>query len=107
MKEIKKIQDKMPADPFEAELLMMAEMVAGDKKKEEETDSSSDEETPYQAEENHGFGEDMLQMALKMATEYDDPNAVDLEASMQANTITPHSHPGMVSLKKQLKNFGQ
>ena len=28
LKEIKKIQDKMPADPFEAELLMMAEMVA-------------------------------------------------------------------------------
>lgn len=95
MKEIKKIQDKMPADPFEAELLMMAEMVAGDKKKEEETDSS-EEETDYHNEEITGnnFGEDIMQMALKMATEYD-PAAVDLEASMQANTITPHSHPGM------------
>lgn len=85
----------MPADPFEAELLMMAEMVAGDKKKEEETDSS-EEENDYQTEEISGnnFGEDIMQMALKMATEYD-PAAVDLEASMQANTITPHSHPGM------------
>lgn len=96
MKEIKKIQDKMPTDPFEAELLMMAEMVAGDKKKEEETDSSDDDNEQYQTEEIAGnnFGEDMLQMALKMV-EYDD-SAVDLEQSMQANTITPHSHPGMV-----------
>lgn len=43
MKEIKKIHDKMPTDPFEAELLMMAEMVAGEKKK-CESDSESDEE---------------------------------------------------------------
>lgn len=96
MKEIKKIQDKMPADPFEAELLMMAEMVAGDKKKEDETDSS-EEENDYQTEDmgsGNNFGEDIMQMALKMATEYD-PAGVDLEASMQANTITPHSHPGM------------
>uniref|UniRef100_A0A182PR73 TRASH domain-containing protein n=1 Tax=Anopheles epiroticus TaxID=199890 RepID=A0A182PR73_9DIPT len=42
MKEIKKIQDKMPTDPYEAELLMMAEMVAGDKKK-DESDSDSDD----------------------------------------------------------------
>lgn len=84
---------------------MMAEMVAGDKKKEEETESSSDEETPFQQEENNAFGEDMLQMALKMATEYDDPNAVDLEASMQTNTITPHSHPGMVRKQLQFTHF--
>lgn len=100
MKEIKKIQDKMPADPFEAELLMMAEMVAGaDKKKEEDTDSSEDE-NDWSKDQNveipgNNFGEDIMQMALKMATEYD-PAGVDLEASMQANTITPHSHPGMV-----------
>lgn len=98
MKEIKKIQDKMPADPFEAELLMMAEMVAGDKKK-EESDSGTDEENDrddFQTEtinENNAFG-DVLQMALKMATEYDDP-AVDLESAMTANTITPTSHPGL------------
>lgn len=31
---MQKIQEKIPADPFEAELLMMAEMVASDKKDE-------------------------------------------------------------------------
>lgn len=43
MKEISKIHDKMPTDPFEAELLMMAEMVAGDKKK-DQSDSDTEEE---------------------------------------------------------------
>lgn len=43
MKEIKKIQVKIPTDPFEAELLMMAEMVAGEKKV-DNTDSESDED---------------------------------------------------------------
>lgn len=94
MKEIKKIQDKMPTDPFEAELLMMAEMVAGDKKK-EDTESESDDDDDYGGEgmtENNALGEDMLQMALKMASEYEEP-AVDLESAMTANTITPSSHP--------------
>lgn len=31
---LQRIQEKIPADPFEAELLMMAEMVASDKKDE-------------------------------------------------------------------------
>lgn len=35
----------MPTDPFEAELLMMAEMVAGEKKK-AESDSESEEDAP-------------------------------------------------------------
>lgn len=43
MKEISKIHDKMPTDPFEAELLMMAEMVAGDKKK-DQSDSETDDD---------------------------------------------------------------
>lgn len=43
MKEIKKIQVKIPTDPFEAELLMMAEMVAGEKKI-DNTDSESDDD---------------------------------------------------------------
>lgn len=43
MKEIKKIQVKIPTDPFEAELLMMAEMVAGEKKI-DHTDSESDDD---------------------------------------------------------------
>lgn len=98
MKEIKKIQDKMPADPFEAELLMMAEMVAGESKKEEDTDSSDEETNHFQNEEISGnnFGDDMLQMALKTIYPTDfDPHSVDLEQSMQANTITPHTQSGM------------
>lgn len=90
MKEIKKIQDKMPTDPFEAELLMMAEMVAGDKKK-NDSDSGSDDErdnTYTSMNEGAALGEDMLQMALKMAQEYEEP-AVDLESSMATNTIRP------------------
>ncbi|XP_059621408.1 zinc finger MYM-type protein 4 isoform X2 [Phlebotomus argentipes] len=98
MKEIKKIQDKMPTDPFEAELLMMAEMVAGDKKKADSDSESDAEEAPEDAfaqeniETGNAFGEDMLQMALKMATEYEEP-PVDLESAMTANTITPGAHP--------------
>ena len=39
MKDIKRIQEKIPSDPFEAELLMMAEMVATEKKTESDSDS--------------------------------------------------------------------
>lgn len=41
-KEIKRIQEKIPSDPFEAELLMMAEMVATDKKNESDSDSNDE-----------------------------------------------------------------
>ena len=44
IKELKRIQEKTPADPFEAELLMMAEMVATEKKS--ESDSDSNDEAP-------------------------------------------------------------
>ncbi|XP_058447040.1 zinc finger MYM-type protein 4 [Malaya genurostris] len=97
MKEIKKIQDKMPTDPYEAELLMMAEMVAGDKKK-DDSDSDSDDDatdqytgtgTDHGIENNTSFNEDLVQMALKMASnDFEDP-PVDLESAMQANTIAP------------------
>ncbi|KAJ6634490.1 Zinc finger MYM-type protein 3, partial [Pseudolycoriella hygida] len=96
MKEIRKIQDKMPTDLFEAELLMMAEMVAGDKKK-EETESELKDEDDYRGEgmtESNALGEDMLRMALKMASEYEEP-VVDLESAMIANTIKPSSDPHM------------
>ncbi|XP_060536825.1 zinc finger MYM-type protein 2 isoform X2 [Cylas formicarius] len=95
MKEIKKIQVKIPTDPYEAELLMMAEMVA-EEKKEDNTDSESDLEdntadgadySPEPVDASNTFGDDMLQMALKMATELDEP-AVDLEGALTANTIT-------------------
>lgn len=40
----KRIQENIPSDPFEAELLMMAEMVAGEKKGENtETDSEDND----------------------------------------------------------------
>ena len=100
MKEIKKIQEKMPTDPYEAELLMMAEMVAGDKKR-EETDSDSDNEVTNNEieygdgiENNSSFNEDLVQMAFKMASgnDFDDP-PVDLESEMTANTISQNTHP--------------
>ncbi|CAH0561946.1 unnamed protein product [Brassicogethes aeneus] len=101
MKEIKKIQVKMPTDPYEAELLMMAEMVA-EEKKEDPTDSESDVDdntggddgtfSPEPVDASNTFGDDMLQMALKMATELEEP-AVDLEGALTANTITaPQGH---------------
>lgn len=40
----------MPTDPFEAELLMMAEMVAGDKKK-DQSDSDTDDDNGTQSYE--------------------------------------------------------
>uniref|UniRef100_A0A6P4FDY6 Zinc finger MYM-type protein 4 isoform X1 n=1 Tax=Drosophila rhopaloa TaxID=1041015 RepID=A0A6P4FDY6_DRORH len=127
LKEIKKIQDKMPEDPLEAELLMMAEMVAEEK---HESDSDSDNEIKpdpglvtlqYQnslesvAQQqqqqqvvdvsgagHNPYGDDMLQIALKMATgDYDNhhqTSTVDLETSMTANTISsqsPMAHDGM------------
>ncbi|XP_017092048.2 zinc finger MYM-type protein 3 isoform X1 [Drosophila bipectinata] len=120
LKEIKKIQDKMPEDPLEAELLMMAEMVAEEK---HDSDSDSDNEIKpdpglvtlqYQnsleavAQQqqqqqvvdvsgagHNPYGDDMLQLALKMATgDYDNhhqTSTVDLETSMTANTISSQS----------------
>ncbi|XP_055387780.1 zinc finger MYM-type protein 3 isoform X3 [Condylostylus longicornis] len=79
MKEIKKLQDKMPADPYEAELLMMAELVASDKKKEEESDEEAND---VSYNNDNSYGEDVLQMALKMATEYDEPQSDDLSSAI-------------------------
>ncbi|XP_001358367.4 zinc finger MYM-type protein 4 isoform X1 [Drosophila pseudoobscura] len=125
LKEIKKIQDKMPEDPLEAELLMMAEMVAEEK---HDSDSDSDNEIKpdpglvnlqYQnslesvnqqqqqqvvdvsGASHNPYGDDMLQIALKMATaDYDNhhqSSTVDLESSMTANTIPtpPMGHDAM------------
>ncbi|XP_070159799.1 zinc finger MYM-type protein 3 isoform X3 [Polyergus mexicanus] len=96
MKDIKKIQEKIPADPYEAELLMMAEMVATEKKtNDSDSDSVDDSDgfSPEAVDSNNAFGDDMLQMALKMATgELDEP-AVDLEAALTPNTITATQAP--------------
>lgn len=117
-KEIKKIQEKIPTDPFEAELLMMAEMVAGDKKQ-DPTDSESDEGndadegpdntfSPENVDTSNTFGDDMLQMALKMASELEEP-AVDMESVLTSNTITPTSQPQVdpnKALYGKYLNFG-
>lgn len=63
--------DVAPADPFEAELLMMAEAVAGaeGKKPDEPTTTTSVDDNNF---DNPQFNEDLVQMALKMATnDYD------------------------------------
>ncbi|XP_076237431.1 zinc finger protein without children isoform X2 [Calliopsis andreniformis] len=107
-KDIKRIQEKIPADPFEAELLMMAEMVATEKKANESDSDSADDRDEDNTDRDHShsggfspegvdssntFGDDMLQMALKMATgELDEP-AVDLEAALTPNTITATQAP--------------
>lgn len=54
MKDIKRIQEKIPSDPFEAELLMMAEMVATEKKT-TESDSESIDEIRYASMNNNYF----------------------------------------------------
>ncbi|PNF15626.1 hypothetical protein B7P43_G15971 [Cryptotermes secundus] len=114
MKEIKRIQEKIPTDPFEAELLMMAEMVAGEKKGDNSDSDSDDGATgagdvsevpggssaaeggfsPEAVDTSNTFGEDMLQMALKMASELEEP-AVDLEAALTPSTITAQSQTSM------------
>ncbi|XP_014486843.1 PREDICTED: zinc finger MYM-type protein 3 isoform X2 [Dinoponera quadriceps] len=92
MKDIKRIQEKIPSDPYEAELLMMAEMVATEKKA-NDSDSDSVDDSPEAVDSSNTFGDDMLQMALKMATgELDEP-AVDLEAALTPNTITATQPP--------------
>lgn len=53
----------------------------------------SDGFSPEAVDSSNTFGEDMLQMALKMATgELDEP-AVDLEAALTPNTITATQAP--------------
>lgn len=53
----------------------------------------SDGFSPEAVDSNNAFGDDMLQMALKMATgELDEP-AVDLEAALTPNTITATQAP--------------
>ncbi|KAK3926212.1 Zinc finger MYM-type protein 4 [Frankliniella fusca] len=100
-KEIKRIQEKIPSDPFEAELLMMAEMVADDKKESTDTDSDGGEDktsnvdTGNAAEAslspetvtNNSFGNDVLQMALKMASEYEE-STVEYEAQVTSHTVS-------------------
>lgn len=91
LKEIKKIYEKMPSDPLEAELLMMADYVSGRKCEDDsESDSEEDDGTGGLGQYNNqnAFSEDLVQIALKMATNEYEENNVDLENEMTANTIT-------------------
>ncbi|XP_021352596.1 zinc finger MYM-type protein 2-like isoform X2 [Mizuhopecten yessoensis] len=108
-KHIKEIQERIPSDPLEAELLMMAEAVAvADPESESESDNEdilppsktppadgntvSDTPSPIPdpvpevtaapGQPNGEFGEDMLQMALRMATEMTSEPVLDLESSI-------------------------
>lgn len=94
LKEIKKIYEKMPSDPYEAELLMMADMVAGGKRDEDSESESDDDDANGMYNNQSGFNEDLVQMALKMAS-YDDQQHVDLESAMTANTISHQQQPQM------------
>jgi len=115
LKHIKEIQEKVPADPFEAELLMMAEMVA---KAEGNADSSSDEsdveDTTGVPNQHHisavmhnqqqlgntgdMSGEDMLQMALRMAEMSESGGAAGAAAETQPHLdLEDISHGGDMS----------
>nr|CAD7404180.1 unnamed protein product [Timema cristinae] len=50
--------------------------------------------SPEAVDTSNTFGEDMLQMALKMASELEEP-AVDLEAALTPSTITAQSNTSM------------
>lgn len=76
----------------------MAELVAGENEKKEEVESEAEAESegdhapepsfsPEPPDASNTFGDDMLQMALKMASDFEEP-AVDLEGALTANTIT-------------------
>lgn len=83
----------------------MAELVADNNKKEEpavenEEVTPAEEPADYSPEpmdSNTSFGDDMLQMALNMATDFEEP-AVDLEGALTANTITAPQGQGQGTL---------
>ncbi|XP_059140867.1 zinc finger MYM-type protein 3-like [Physella acuta] len=114
-KAIREIVERIPADPLEAELLMMAEAVAADKRPgDSDTDSENEmanddfgvpeeeeirpvqkEEDPVLMRKREGQGEeDMIQMALRMAEEMSGP-IEDLESSVEPVAVSsdpPGSH---------------
>ncbi|XP_064627883.1 zinc finger MYM-type protein 3-like isoform X2 [Lineus longissimus] len=102
-KYMQEIQEKMPSDPFEAELLMMAAAVASGPESDEEDLKKSTYNPPVEVKPikkpevksekvapniqpappaQDLMGEDMLQMALRLATEMTEP--VDLESSLDS-----------------------
>nr|XP_022915643.1 zinc finger MYM-type protein 3-like [Onthophagus taurus] len=100
LKEFKTSQPT-PSDPYEQDLLVMAQLVADadDKEAEEdqqppesETEDNGADETSYSPEsqepQSTAFGDDVLQFALNI--NFTEP-AVDLEGALTANTITANT----------------
>ncbi|XP_069127024.1 zinc finger MYM-type protein 3-like isoform X2 [Argopecten irradians] len=120
-KHIKEIQERIPSDPLEAELLMMAEAVAvADPESDSDTENEDilpaskmltgddgdtlsnspspipdpvPEVTPAPGQSNGEFGEDMLQMALRMATEMTSEPVMDLESSIDPVPVNTDPPP--------------
>ncbi|XP_041353937.1 zinc finger MYM-type protein 3-like isoform X2 [Gigantopelta aegis] len=112
LKQIKKIREKIPADPLEAELLQMAQAVAGggedsdsdtDHSDVEEKQETLDEESKVEEESNDiamlesqidrpGGEEDLVQMALRMAEEITGP-VLDLESNVQLVAVSNEPPP--------------
>ncbi|XP_017776118.1 PREDICTED: zinc finger MYM-type protein 3-like [Nicrophorus vespilloides] len=109
-KEITKIKNRVPADPLEAELLMMAEMAAGETKENTSSESETDEpakpaEETFQPDEttmeaSTSFGEDVLTMALKMASDFEEPS--DLHAA--SSPVDPQCSSDLEKKKSKLKS---
>ncbi|KAH9505627.1 hypothetical protein Btru_056073 [Bulinus truncatus] len=116
LKTIKEIVERMPADPLEAEILMMAEAVAADGRQgDSDTDSDGDlaaddgfgasDDLRHQSKiddaqmlrKRDGQGEeDMIQMALRMAEEMSGP-IEDLESSVEPVAVNADP-PGSQSI---------
>jgi hypothetical protein len=114
MKEIERIQEKTRMDPLEAELLMMAEQVAGENKGDNSDSDNDDGATgdgdisevpggssaaekgfsPEAVDRSNTLWENMLQMVLKTASELGEP-AVDFEAALTPFIITAQSQTSM------------
>ncbi|XP_046374355.2 zinc finger MYM-type protein 4-like isoform X2 [Haliotis rufescens] len=108
LKLIKEIREKIPSDPLEAELLMMAEAVAGGGG-DSDSDTDKSDADPFPAITNDkddgddvaplidrgapgGGEEDLVQMALRMAEEITGP-VLDLETSVEPVAVNTDPPP--------------
>ncbi|XP_071134785.1 zinc finger MYM-type protein 3-like isoform X2 [Mytilus edulis] len=98
LKHIKEIREKIPDDPLEAELLMMAEAVSAVAKDSSDSESENEAEMepveePEVPEKPADLGEDMLQMALRMATEMTPEPVMDLEETIEPVPVSTEPPP--------------
>ncbi|XP_026806828.1 zinc finger MYM-type protein 3 [Rhopalosiphum maidis] len=131
LKDIKKIREETPADPFEAELLLMAGMVANDLKHENVSSSDSENDVSNNeynddtkvvsssARNTNSFGDDVLAIALNMAgadteslegadeistmTSNEQTNQIidDVEANLVSSTIMPQTPDPMENITQE------